>query len=806
MNEVKKIFIALFISIMTLLVLVSLGDFHWLNQVKLLIFANKEAPFYLYAYPYKNLIALAIVFLFFTIVFIIGVKKKLFTQVIELEGAAFKALMNTSIDGLIVIDEKGAIVKFNLASEKIFGYQESEIVGENIKTLMPDEYANHHDEYLENYRKTGVKKIIGIGREVEIKNKNGGILDAEISISELTLDEKTFFVGTVRDITELKRRRKSAAEQRAKMSAVDKVQAIVEFDLRGNILTANQNFLDAMDYQIEEIQGKHHTMFVDEEFGKSKEYKQFWRELTSGKYITGEFKRYGRNGKEVWICASYNPIFNRNNEVVKIIKFANDVTKEKLINADYIGQLEAVNRSQAVIEFDLNGNILNANKNFLELTGYTLEEIKRLHHRVFIDKEYVNSDDYRNFWADLNDGKFKSGEFKRYDKHGKMFWIQASYNPIFDLNGKPYKVVKYASDITREKNNHKAMQDAIKKSEQKVKDLLLDLQLRIINYKDHVEAIASGDLTRDLMIEGDDDLADLGKNLDIMTKRLSDIARNIIHESNRLATGSNQLESTACSQAASAAEQASSVAQISSIVEEIKSTSQRTLEKVNSLGNSANRTSEEGEKGKAAVSKMKLSMQDLQDKMDQIAKTILGLSDKTQQIGEITEAVADIAKQSKMLALNASVEAAKAGESGKGFAVVASEVKELAEQSQKSTERVKKILQDIRNTSEHAVMVTEDGTKSVDANLKQVDLTGEVMASLGNVIEEAVISSEQISAAVREESIAIEQVVCSVQEIDKVTNQFSTATEQTKSATLALTNISTSLIDSISIYKTKDQD
>lgn len=409
MNEIKKIFIVLFISVMTLLTLMSLGDFYWLNQVKLLIFDNKEAPFYLYVYPYKNFIALAFVFLFFTTAFVISGRKNLFTQVIELEGVAFKALMNASIDGLIVIDENGVIVKFNLASEKIFGYHESEVIGKNIKILMPDEYASHHDEYLENFRKTGIKKIIGIGREVEIKNKSGDILDAEISISELTLDGKTFFVGTVKDITELKQRRKSAAEQRAKMIAVDKVQAIVEFDLRGNIITANQNFLDAMDYQLEEIQGKHHTMFVDEEFGKSEEYKQFWRELINGEYITGEFKRYGRNGKEVWISASYNPIFNRNNEVVKIIKFANDVTKEKLINADYIGQLEAVNRSQAVIEFDLNGNILKANKNFLEITGYTLEEINVLHHSVFIDKEYVDSDDYRNFWAQLNDGKFKSG-------------------------------------------------------------------------------------------------------------------------------------------------------------------------------------------------------------------------------------------------------------------------------------------------------------------------------------------------------------------------------------------------------------
>ncbi|MCH6256928.1 PAS domain S-box protein [Puniceicoccaceae bacterium K14] len=236
-----------------------------------------------------------------------------------------------------------------------------------------------------------------------------------------------------------------------KIDAINKVQAVIEFDLDGNILTANDNFLGAVGYTLEEIVGNHHQMFVDEAYSKSDEYKQFWADLRSGKFQTAEYKRFGKGGKEIWIQASYNPIFDKTGKPIKIVKFASDITASKLESANARGQISAISKSQAVIEFHLDGTIITANDNFIGAIGYSLEEIQGQHHGMFVDDEYRRSPEYKQFWKDLAAGKFQSGEYKRLANGGKEIWIQASYNPIHDQNGEPFKVVKFATDITAEK-------------------------------------------------------------------------------------------------------------------------------------------------------------------------------------------------------------------------------------------------------------------------------------------------------------------------------------------------------------------
>lgn len=596
------------------------------------------------------------------------------------------------------------------------------------------------------------------------------------------------------------------SEMEAIIKSIHRSQAVIEFDMSGNILTANQNFLNLMGYQLEEIKGKHHSIFVDEKTRTSEAYRAFWEKLNRGEFESAEFKRLGKNNQVVWIQASYNPILDSQGVPYKVIKFASDITEQKTKTLDIEGQLEAINKSQAVIEFNMDGTIITANENFLNVMGYTLDEVKGKHHSIFIDLETKQSTEYKAFWEKLNRGEFESAEFKRYSKEGKEVWIQASYNPILDVNNKPYKVVKFASDLTEQKLKDAQFQKEIKESEEKIQGILTDLQERISLYSDFIAKIAKGDLRETIEVKGDDDLSKLAGHINEMTKGLKNIANQIITCSSDIGVGLNELENTASTQASAATEQATSVTEISSIVEEIKTTSKQTLEKAGKLGETADRTAKEGEKGKDAIKKMSEAMKGLQNKIEEVAKTILNLSDKTQQIGEITEAVADIAKQSKMLALNASIEAAKAGESGKGFAVVASEVKELADKSQSSTERVQKILQDIRQTADKAVMVTEDGTKSVEDNLNQVLMCGDIMNALGEVIENSSIASQQIVSAIKEESAGIDQVVLSVREIDKSTSQFSRSTEETKNAVISLSKVSDTLKDSASIYKIDSDD
>src|SRR5438270_11199950 len=164
----------------------------------------------------------------------------------------------------------------------------------------------------------------------------------------------------------------------------------------------------------------------------------------------GEYKRIGKGGKEVWILASYNPVIGQNGKPFKVVKFATDVTEQKLRNAELVGQMAAIGKSQAVIEFNMDGTIITANNNFLNTLGYSLAEIKGRHHSMFVDAAERDGAGYREFWANLNRGNYQAAEYKRIGKGGKEVWIQASYNPILDLNGKPFKVVKYATDTTQQ--------------------------------------------------------------------------------------------------------------------------------------------------------------------------------------------------------------------------------------------------------------------------------------------------------------------------------------------------------------------
>ncbi|QSZ40631.1 PAS domain S-box protein [Sulfurimonas aquatica] len=255
------------------------------------------------------------------------------------------------------------------------------------------------------------------------------------------------------------------------LTALNTNYAVIEFDTKGYILQANSLFLDVMGYTFREIKSKHHRMFCTPDYARTREYRDFWKDLAAGYSQTSEFKRITKEGDIVWLKASYTPVTDEYGNVVKIIKFAQDITSQKLKSSNYESQLNAISKSQAVIEFDLKGIVLDVNENFLKTFSYSRSEVVGKHHSMFCEKSYKNSQEYQIFWQQLNQGKFDTGEYKRLDKNGKTVWIQATYNPILDLQGRPFKVVKFALDITKNKEMILAVEDSAKNLNQSSSNL-----------------------------------------------------------------------------------------------------------------------------------------------------------------------------------------------------------------------------------------------------------------------------------------------------------------------------------------------
>ncbi len=233
------------------------------------------------------------------------------------------------------------------------------------------------------------------------------------------------------------------ADYAGQIDAINRSQSVIEFETDGTIITANANFLAMMGYELDEIVGKQHSIFAEPGFAASAEYKEFWNALGRGEYQAAEFKRLGKDGREVWIQASYNPIFDTAGKPYKVVKFATDVTERKMT--------EAMIASQAVVEFGVDGTILSANDKFLSMMGYGLDEIAGKHHSIFVESDFASSHEYEAFWESLRRGESQTAEFKRLGKNGKEVWLQASYTPFLDRAGKPYKVVKFATDVTERK-------------------------------------------------------------------------------------------------------------------------------------------------------------------------------------------------------------------------------------------------------------------------------------------------------------------------------------------------------------------
>lgn len=374
-------------------------------------------------------------------------------------------MQNAEFEGKVAaIGKSQAVIEFNMdgtiiwANEnfcKTMGYDLKEIQGQHHGMFAAPGVATS-SEYKEFWAKLNRGEFDAA--EYKRVGKNGKEIWIQASYNPI-LDYKGRPFKVVKFASDITTQKLQSAEFEGKVSAIGKSQAVIEFKMDGTIIWANENFCKTMSYDLKEIQGKHHSMFAEPATAASNEYKHFWEKLNRGEFDTAEYKRLAKGGREVWIQASYNPILDMNGRPFKVVKFATDITTNKIKNSDFESMLNAISKAQAVIEFSMDGTILTANENFLKTMGYDLKEIQGKHHRMFATGQVGISSEYRGFWEKLNRGEFDTGEYLRVGRGGKEVWIQASYNPIFDLNGKPYKVVKYATDITSVKTMIKSMEE-----------------------------------------------------------------------------------------------------------------------------------------------------------------------------------------------------------------------------------------------------------------------------------------------------------------------------------------------------------
>lgn len=564
---------------------------------------------------------------------------------------------------VIEFETDGTIITANKNFLGAMGYRYNEIIGKHHRMFVVPGYENT-DEYKQFWRSLAD----GVFQAAEYKRIGKGGKEVWIQASYNPIKDKLGnVIKVVKYATDITAQVLQNADYSGQIEAINKVQAVIEFELDGTIRNANQNFLDAVGYKLLDIKGKHHRMFVLPEYAESEDYKAFWQRLAAGNFEAGQYKRIGNGGKEIWIQASYNPIFDPDGKPFKVVKYATDITEQKIRNADYSGQIAAIGKSQAVIEFELDGTIINANENFTSTVGYSLEEIRGKHHRIFMDPEEAKTADYHRFWEQLGQGQFDAGEYKRFGKGGKEIWIQASYNPILDPDGRPFKVVKYATDIT-----------------------------------DQVKAR--------------DEAKRVGAMVDTNLEKILTAVGDASHQASSASSASSQTAQTVQAVAAAAEQFQASTQEIATSMESSRGDVSRAMDEAQTADQSAQQ-----------------------------------LSDAAGSMTNIVDVINDIAGQINLLALNATIESARAGEAGKGFAVVASEVKSLANQVANATTQISNEINGMQD-------ISGDVVKRLDRIKGAVSSVEGSVSAVAGAVEEQAATSREITSSMQEASAAVEDI------------------------------------------------
>jgi methyl-accepting chemotaxis protein len=554
----------------------------------------------------------------------------------------------------------------------------------------------------------------------------------------------------------LRERDERDADYRGQIAAIGKSQTVAEFGMDGRVLNANENFLTVMGYALDEIRGQHHSVLVDAAARQNPEYRMLWDKLARGEFDGGQYRRVSKDGWEVWIQASYNPIADAHGKLFKVVEYATDITEQKLRTADYEGQLAAIGKAQAVIEFNVDGTIRSLNDNFSTMFGYTNADLQGRHHSTLVDPEESAGSEYRAFWVNLARGEAVSSRCKRIAQDGRQVWVQASYNPIHDANGRPFKVVMYATDVTTQMLMAHQLEIAVKQTQITVK------------------AAIDGDLSARIPIGGKTgEIEALCRGVNAMLDNTVELVRRVKTAAAEVQTGAEEISKGNLNLSQRTEEQASSLEETASSMEEMTSTVRQTADNAGQANQLAMAARQQAEKGGAVVNSAITAMG--------------GINSASKKIADIIGVIDEIAFQTNLLALNAAVEAARAGEQGRGFAVVATEVRNLAGRSATAAKEIKALIQ--------------DSVARVDAGSKLVDESGRTLEDIVSAVKKVTDIVAEIASASREQSSGIEQVNKAVMQMDQTTQQNAALVEEASAASQAIVEQAQALNGMIARYK-----
>ena len=695
--------------------------------------------------------------------------------------------LEQAVDSVVTINADKIVTFYNKAAEQMFGYSREEVLGQNVKMIVPMEHRGNHDQYVDSNINTKVNKVVGSGRDLEMVRKDGSKFWGNLSLSKVEVGGTLQYTAFIKDITEQKTYLESQTrlqrELETRMDQINVACLVSESDLKGNITFVNDKLCEVTQYTREECMGQPHSMFRHPDSPKEV-FKEMWATIGRGNIFRGVIKNKKKDGNPYWVDAIIAPVMGPNGKPIKYIGVRYDITEQTLkeeelkISKAKSDQMQAaVDTGFAAIEFLPDGTILTANANFCQAVGYSEQEIIGQHHRMFCDSEYSKSTEYKNFWAELAKGNINSGEFERVTKAGQRVWLNAAYTPVRDANGQVVKVIKIATDISA-------------------------IKIPILQVRDIVSSMAQGDLTRKFDMTAEGYVQEMGDALNVAIENLSALlssigrnagfvansSANMLEKSESVRNNTTEVASAIAQMAKGAQDQALKTDESSKLVEEVMNTVNDMESKANVIYKTAERGQISCENGLKIIKNLVANMGGINDSATVTSESISILTQRAEEIGRTLNVITDIAAQTNLLALNAAIEAARAGDAGRGFAVVAEEIRKLAEDSRRSAIDIEKIIGDVQKDTQSATKAIETMGNSVKDGSAATQEASAIFEEIAQASNNTLTYSKEIQEATAAQKSSIDTVAKNIEQIVVVAEETAAGTEEVASSSQELNN------------------